>query len=140
MLVRLLCETGGNNAQAARILQMDCEAIHKKTKAVRHLPEVGRVALWRGGGPVDRFPRADGSAGAAGQAMTGFNDLLYRNSVGALRARTKPPGSARTIARKTVGPRRTIGEHVRHRLGKPNGSVVLTNPSPDSFTNGSGNG
>ncbi len=32
VLVRVLRETGGNNAQAARMLQMDCEAIHKKLR------------------------------------------------------------------------------------------------------------
>ena len=32
VLVRVLRETGGNNAQAARMLQMDYEAIHKKLR------------------------------------------------------------------------------------------------------------
>jgi len=32
VLVRVLRETGGNNAQAARILQMEHEAIHKKLR------------------------------------------------------------------------------------------------------------
>lgn len=32
VLVRVLRETGGNNARAARILQMDYEAIHKKLR------------------------------------------------------------------------------------------------------------